>query len=53
MNEIQPELLVATVRGLREEMKTVKRLLWTLVAAVIGSGASLTVTLLSQLGGTG
>ena len=50
LNEVKPEALAHEVGLMRVEMNAVKRLLWTLIVTVIGSGIGLVVTILSKLG---
>lgn len=50
MNEIKPEALVAEVLSLRMEMRTLKKLLWTLIFTIIGASTSLTIALLTTAG---
>lgn len=49
-NAAAPELANERVKGLEEDIRTVKRLLWGLIVAVLGGSISLTVALLQSLG---
>lgn len=51
MKDIRPDALVAEVKSLRAEMRTIRQMLWTIICALGAGGGSLIVMLITRTGG--
>ena len=50
VNAVKPEALADSVSQLKDEIKTVKRLLWTLITIALTASVTLSITLVSTFG---